>query len=71
MVIVVAALLSATAIGLKPLQDRNIELEKKQNILSSIRINIDRQEAEEIYGKYIKQELVLNNKGERIEGFCF
>ena len=28
MVIVVAALLSATAIGLKPLQDRNIELEK-------------------------------------------
>ena len=71
MVIIVAALLSATAIGLKPLQDRNIELEKKQNILSSVRINIDRQEAEELYDKYIKQELVLNSKGERIEGSAF
>ena len=34
MVIVVAALLSVAYIELKPYQDRNIELEKKQNILS-------------------------------------
>jgi len=71
MVIVVAALLSLTAIGLKPLQDRNIELEKKQNILSSVRINIDRQEAEQVYDKYIKQELVINNQGEKVQGSAF
>ena len=36
MVIVVAALLALTSIKLTPYQDRNIELEKKQNILQSI-----------------------------------
>ena len=71
MVIIVAALLSSTAIGLKPFQDSNIELEKKQNILSSVRINIDRNEADEKYDKFIKKELVLNNLGEQIEGSAF
>ena len=36
MVIVVAALLSTAAIKLKPFQDVNVVLEKKQNILSSV-----------------------------------
>ncbi|MBC8266333.1 MAG: NADH:ubiquinone reductase (Na(+)-transporting) subunit C [Flavobacteriales bacterium] len=71
MVIIVAALLSSAAIGLKPFQDRNIELEKKQNILSSVGIEIDRDGAEELYSQYIKSELVLNNKGEEIEGSAF
>ena len=48
MVIIVAALLSSAAIGLKPFQDRNIELEKKQNILSSVGIVTDRDYATKI-----------------------
>ena len=44
MVIVVAALLSFAATGLKPFQDINIELEKKQNILSSVGINVTRED---------------------------
>ena len=71
MVIIVAALLSVTDIQLKPFQDRNIELEKKQNILSSVGINVDREDAEEKYSIYIKSELVLNNKGEQIDGIAF
>jgi len=71
MVIIVAALLSSAAIGLKPFQDRNVELEKKQNILSSVGIVTDRDGAEELYPTYIKQELVLNNKGEEVEGSAF
>ena len=71
MVIIVAALLSTAAIELKPFQDRNVELEKKQNILSSVGVAIDRDGAEEIYGTYIKSELVLNNKGEEVEGSAF
>ena len=71
MVIVVAALLSYAAIGLKPFQDRNIELEKKQNILSSVGVNVDRETAEDKYSIYIKSELVLNNKGNEIEGAAF
>jgi Na+-transporting NADH:ubiquinone oxidoreductase subunit C len=46
MVVVVAALLSTAAIALKPFQSRNVLLEKKQNILSSVGINIQRDEAD-------------------------
>jgi Na+-transporting NADH:ubiquinone oxidoreductase subunit C len=71
MVIIVAALLSTAAIELKPFQDRNVELEKKQNILSSVGVAIDRDGAEKIYDTYIKSELVLNIKGEEVEGSAF
>ena len=71
MVIIVAALLSTAAIELKPFQDRNVELEKKQNILSSVGVTIDRDGAENIYDTYIKSELVLNAKGEEVEGSAF
>ena len=71
MVIVVALLLSVAYIKLKPYQDRNIELEKKQNILSSVGITVDRDDAEAKYSTYIKSEIVLNNKGETVEGSAF
>ena len=71
MVIIVAALLSVAYIKLKPYQDRNIELEKKQNILSSVGITVDRDNAESQYSTYIKSEIVLNNKGEEVEGSAF
>ncbi len=71
MVVIVAALLSVAAIELKPYQDRNIELEKKQNILSSVGIAVDRDAAEDAYSQYIISELVLNDKGEEVEGSAF
>ena len=71
MVVVVAALLSFAAISLKPFQSRNILLEKKQNILSSVGINIDREEADIQYSIFVKEELVLNYKGEEVDGVAF
>ena len=71
MVIIVSALLSIAYIKLKPYQDRNIELEKKQNILSSVGITVDRDNVEAKYSTYIKSEIVLNNKGEEVEGSAF
>ena len=71
MVIIVAALLSVTAQKLAPYQDRNIELEKKQNILSSVGVNVIRDQSEEKFSDYIKESLVLNYKGEEIEGEAF
>lgn len=61
MVVVVAALLSFAATSLKPFQDKNVALEKKQDILKSIGVEVSREQAEEDYDKYIKQELVINN----------
>lgn len=61
MVVVVAALLSFAATSLKPAQDENIRLEKMQNILSSINVNVERDQAEEYYKKHIKEELVVHS----------
>ena len=67
MVIVVAVLLASAAIVLAPYQAKNIRLEKMQNILSSIGITTTREEAEKIYNQYVKEQLVLNSKGEPIK----
>ncbi len=71
MVIIVAALLSSAAIGLKPFQSKNIEQEKKQNILKSVGVEVSREQAEIDYSTYIKDELVLNHLGEIQEGSAF
>ena len=59
MVVVVAALLSFAATSLKPAQDKNVEQEKMQNILSSIEIEASREEAETLYPDYITEALVI------------
>ena len=38
MVILVAAILASVAMALKPMQVRNVEIEKKQSILASVNI---------------------------------
>lgn len=68
MVVVVALLLSLAAMQLKPFQDKNIEVEKKQNILASIHIKSTPKDAVEIYAKYVTNSFVINNKGEKQEG---
>ncbi|MGZ8553733.1 MAG: NADH:ubiquinone reductase (Na(+)-transporting) subunit C [Chitinophagaceae bacterium] len=73
MVIVVAVLLASAAIVLGPYQAKNIRLEKMQNILSSIGIQTNREEAEKLFNQYIKEQLLLNSKGapvtEKISAF--
>ena len=59
MVVVVAALLSYTALSLKAPQEANIELEKKQEILLSINVKVEREAAGKAFDKYIKQSLVI------------
>jgi Na+-transporting NADH:ubiquinone oxidoreductase subunit C len=56
------------AIQLKPYQDKNIEVEKKQNILASIRIKSTPKDAVETYAKYISASFVINGKGEKQAG---
>jgi Na+-transporting NADH:ubiquinone oxidoreductase subunit C len=68
MVVIVALLLSLAAMQLKPFQDKNVEVEKKQNILASIRIKSTVKDAVETYAKYITESYVINNKGEKQEG---
>lgn len=68
MVVVMGTGLAYTAYSLAPLQHANKMQSKMQNILATIGISVDRTEAKAKYEKYIKKELVLNNKGEVVEG---
>ena len=71
MVIIVAVVLSSAATLLRPLQERNMRIEKMQNILSTIEIPAPRAEALELFEQYITDTKVLNHLGEEIEGDAF
>lgn len=68
MVIIVAALLSVAAMTLQPFQKKNVEINKKQNILTSINIESTAKNAEELYEKYIIEIFAINTAGEKQEG---
>ena len=63
MVLLVAFVLSFTSESLKELQNANVKKEKMQNILSSVGINVSRDESELLYKDYISNELSLKSDG--------
>ena len=63
MVISVASVLSFTSESLKDLQNANIKKEKMQSILSTVGINVSRDESEQLYNEYISEELSLRSDG--------
>ncbi len=71
LVIIVAAMLSFTAIQLRPAQKKNIENKKMQDILSSVNIESTSQTVDELYKKNISSSYIINSKGEKIEGDAF
>ncbi|MDR2358780.1 MAG: NADH:ubiquinone reductase (Na(+)-transporting) subunit C [Prevotellaceae bacterium] len=78
LVVVVATALSLTATGLKSRQQKNIEIEKKQNILLSVKKALgvdtvpDRSAyIEELYRRYIVEEYLVDAGGNRKEGEAF
>ncbi len=71
MVILVAAVLASVSMALKPMQKKNVEIEKKQNILASVNIESTAETAEAIYAEKIVAEYVVSTKGEKVEGDAF
>lgn len=68
MVVTVAAILSVAAMTLQPLQKKNEEINKKQNILTSINIQSTAKTAEKLYGQFIIESYAVNSKGKIKEG---
>ncbi|HAH58063.1 MAG: NADH:ubiquinone reductase (Na(+)-transporting) subunit C [Lentimicrobium sp.] len=66
MVILVAAILSAAALLLQPAQERNVKIEKIQDILRSAHIPSTTANAEELYKEHIIREVVINEQGEEL-----
>lgn len=75
MVLVVAALLAFVSEELRPFQERNVEVEKKLDILRSVSMTggIDEAEdriafVEKQFSDYIKESFVVNSNGDVVEG---
>ena len=68
MVIAVASLLSLAATLLQPAQEKNLEIEKKKNMLESINVPATRDNTEDLYEKFIKESFVIDSKGEVVNG---
>ncbi len=64
MVVVVAAVLSFTALSLKGRQNKNKEIEKKQDILKAVNVASTPANAVELYDKYIVEAIIVNSEGE-------
>lgn len=64
MVILVAAVLSAVAMILKPAQDRNVAIERMRNILAAANVEATPDNAIELFDKYIVEEEALSPSGE-------
>ena len=63
MVFVIAIVLAYTSQSLKDLQKENIRKEKMQNILSTVGVITNREGAEELYDKYIEEQIAVQNDG--------
>lgn len=68
MVIIVAALLAIISVSLKPLQQANIEIDKKKQILNSVNIASTSKDAVEMYAKYITDSYVVDVNAQKVEG---
>ncbi|MFZ6052408.1 NADH:ubiquinone reductase (Na(+)-transporting) subunit C [Halocola ammonii] len=68
MVIIVGGILSFTAMKLKPMQEKNDRVKKMADILNALKLDADRSNAEELFEEYISNTMVLNHKGEPVEG---
>ncbi len=71
MVVVVAIMLAIAATQLKPYQDANVLIEKKQNILKSVNIVADVKQASDLFSNTIKEMFIVNSKGEKVDGDAF
>ncbi len=72
MVVVVAALLAFVSQTLKPIQEKNIEVAKKIDILKSVKIVSTSKDAVEKYDEYIgNNSFILDYSGKRLDGDAF
>lgn len=69
MVIVVGSLLAVASQGLKTRQEKNATDKKMMSILSAINIDATRENAQEIYNKYVIDSKIISGKDLNAEAF--
>jgi Na+-transporting NADH:ubiquinone oxidoreductase subunit C len=71
MVVIVAILLAFAATMLAPFQEKNVRIEKMQNILASMSIESTKSNVEDLFNKHIIESKVINSVGDVVEGDAF
>lgn len=71
MVILVALVLSGAATLLRPLQERNMRIEKMQNILATINVEATKADVETLFNQYIVATRIVDAQGNELEGDAF
>jgi Na+-transporting NADH:ubiquinone oxidoreductase subunit C len=71
MVVIVAILLAFAATWLGPFQEKNVRIEKMQNILASMSIDSEKKNAEDLFNKHIIESKVINYEGDDVAGDAF
>jgi len=71
-VVIVAALLAFVSQSLKPIQDKNVEVAKKIDILKSVKIESTSKDAEKKYKEKIgDSSFVIDYNGKKVDGEAF
>ncbi|MDD2489328.1 MAG: NADH:ubiquinone reductase (Na(+)-transporting) subunit C [Bacteroidales bacterium] len=66
LVVLSAVILTLAAVGLKPMQDKNVRVEKMQQLLGAVSIQSTPDNAEDLFNKYFIEQHAINSKGEII-----
>ena len=66
LVLVVGSALALTAMALKPRQQENADADKKRQILASVHVVAEASEIASTFDKYVTDQFIVNEKGERI-----
>ncbi|KAA6335646.1 Na+-transporting NADH:ubiquinone oxidoreductase subunit C [termite gut metagenome] len=66
-VVIVAFVLAFVSSALRDKQEKNVELDKMKQILSALNVDTKGQDAQTLYAKYVKQDLIINSEGAEIE----
>ena len=71
LVLVVGSALALTAMALKPRQQENADADKKRQILASVHVVAEASEIASTFDKYVTDQFIVNEKGDRIGDNAF
>jgi Na+-transporting NADH:ubiquinone oxidoreductase subunit C len=66
MVVIVALMLAVVSSALKSTQTANIELDKKKQILNSLKVDLENKDIAKVYDEIITKAILINSKAEVI-----
>lgn len=71
LVLIVGTVLAVTSLSLRDRQQDNVNADKMRQILASVKITANDGDIKQVFDRYIVEQMVINNAGEKTEGNAF